>query len=116
MLLCLVAGTLGAAGLSGRWTGSVKMTLDGTEMEMPHEIVLEHNGDAISGKAGPGEGQLWPIANAKLAGSDLTFDVKVPDGPAFAYKLAVSGAEMAGEYKMTAEGHVSIAKIAVKKR
>jgi hypothetical protein len=105
------------ADLSGRWSGSVKMSIDGSEMDMPHEIVLKQQGESISGTAGPGADQQWPISKARMAGSELTFEVQAPEsGPLFEYKLTVDGAQMTGDYKMTMEGQVSTAKIVIKKQ
>lgn len=83
---------------------------------MPHELVLKQQGDAVSGTAGPGAEQQWPIGKGRLQGTELTLEVKVPDGPLFEYKLTVSAGEISGDYKMTLEGQTSLAKLSVKKQ
>lgn len=117
MLCCLGAGLLLGADVSGRWSGTLKMNVDGAEMEMPHEVILKQQGEAITGTAGPGADQQWAITKARLSGNELSFEVKAPDGgPLFEYQLTISGAEMSGDYKMTLEGQVTTAKLTLKKR
>lgn len=42
--------------------------------------MLKHDGDAITGKAGPTEDEAQPVSNAKFDGKKLTLEVTAPNG------------------------------------
>ena len=114
--MLLLAGSVLAAGVSGRWSGTATHSVDGNEMELPQELLLNQEGEVVSGTAGPGPEQQSPVSKSRLQGNVLTFEVRTADGAVFEYRLNIVGDEMTGEYKMTVDGQASTAKVALKKK
>ncbi len=86
LLMTVLAASLAAADLTGRWTGTVEFK--GADGEAGGACLeLKQQGDEITGKAGPNEEDLHPISNAKFDGKRLTFQVTGPQGQVF--KLAL---------------------------
>ncbi len=87
LLLTVLAASLAAADLTGKWSGTVDLKgPDGSESGGAW-LELKQQGDEITGKAGPSEEELHPISDAKFDGKRLTFQVTGPQGQVF--KLAL---------------------------
>ncbi|HWR50539.1 MAG TPA: hypothetical protein VN428_05505, partial [Bryobacteraceae bacterium] len=79
--ILFLTGALFGADLTGRWTGMVEYkTPDGEPRSGGAFVMLKHDGDAITGKAGPTEDEAQPISNAKFDGQKLILAVTAPNG------------------------------------
>ncbi|GAB4230333.1 MAG: hypothetical protein Kow00109_02050 [Acidobacteriota bacterium] len=85
-VLLLVAATAWAAGVAGKWEGSIQ-TPNG---DMKLTFVFEVNGETLSGKIQSDMGEQ-PISNGKVAGDEFSFDVNLPDGSVITHKGKVNG-------------------------
>jgi hypothetical protein len=80
-LLLLLAGTVAlmAADISGKWTGTVKG--DPEAQGQIAELNLKQTGAEITGTAGAGGGESWPIQNGKFEDDRVTFDITAEEIP-----------------------------------
>jgi hypothetical protein len=81
LLPLLLAGAvvLMAADISGKWTGAVKG--DPEAQGQIAELNLKQNGAEITGTAGSGGGESWPIQNGKFEDDRVTFDITAEEIP-----------------------------------
>ncbi len=95
LLVALVAFTAAAADVTGKWTGTY--TFDSGDSGAA-VVVLKQSGTTITGTAGPGEEQQWPLQNGKIAGNKISCEVKNPDdGVVYKIELTLAGDSMKGE-------------------
>jgi len=117
-ILCLVvllaSAMLAAENLSGKWSGSFNITMDGETREDSAYMVLKHNDTEITGTAGPSSDQQWPIENGKIEGDKVTFDVKT-DGPVIKFELTLVEGRLKGEANAEFEGKSLKAAVDVKR-
>lgn len=80
-LLLLLAGAVAlmAADISGKWTGTVKGDPDAQGQIA--ELNLKQSGAEITGTAGAGGGESWPIQNGKYEDDRVTFDITAEEIP-----------------------------------
>ncbi|HXS97048.1 MAG TPA: TIGR03435 family protein [Candidatus Limnocylindrales bacterium] len=78
-VLLLAALSLHASDLTGKWSGA------------PFYLILKQDGNTVTGTAGPSQKEMYPIQDALLDGSHLTFKVA-----RFAFDLHVNGDEIRG--------------------
>ena len=79
LLLLASAVALMAADISGKWTGAVKGDPDAQGQIA--ELNLKQSGAEITGTAGAGGGESWPIQNGKFEDARVTFDIPAEDIP-----------------------------------
>jgi opacity protein-like surface antigen len=99
LLAILVAFTALAADATGKWSGTYSFE---TGTEGAAVVNLKQSGTTITGTAGPGEDQQWPIQNGKIAGNKLTAELKSPDdGTVYKLELVMDGDNMKGGLSAT---------------
>jgi hypothetical protein len=104
-LLCSLlfsALALGAAELTGNWSGSFDITNSGGETEADAVyMTLKQNGGEVTGTAGPKSEKQWTIQKGKLDGQKLTFEVAMEDGGLLVFDLTFDGSNIEGDVKGT---------------
>ncbi len=102
LAVCVIAA---AQDLSGVWTGVFNITVDGeTRPDVVH-MVLKQSGTSITGTVGPNTENQWPIANGKVDGAKVTFQVQ-PEGEMalVTFSLTLAEGHLKGEANAQAEG------------
>jgi hypothetical protein len=119
VLLCavvlLVSPMLHAAvsqDLTGTWTGSFVMTMNGQENPDTAHMVLKQEKGVLTGTAGPNVDQQWTILNGKVDGAKVTFDVQ-SDGPLITFTLTLADGRLKGDARGEMDGQVMTAKVDV---
>ena len=123
LLLLLAPAVFAAEDLTGKWGGTLKVSMDGNPpRDTPAVLVLKQTGATLTGTAGPGEGEgeQMPLANGKVEtvkkdGKDVTtvtFSVK--DGhndnaPAISFALTVVDGHLKGKAEAAMDGHTLVA-------
>ncbi|HEY3743563.1 MAG TPA: hypothetical protein VGL53_27145, partial [Bryobacteraceae bacterium] len=87
LMLCvgavLLTGTVSAADLSGKWSGTATAkTPDGETNDGTAWVVLTQSGNALTGTAGPSADKQSPITDGKVDGDTVVFKVQVEDNVA----------------------------------
>jgi hypothetical protein len=104
----------GAPNVSGTWTGEWEIDPDG-KRESPHHMVLAQEGKKVTGTAGPQPAQQLAIANGRLTGDKLTFELGVPLGPKLVFDFTVAGNTMWGTAVLSIDGTERKLKLAAKR-
>jgi len=103
--LLFSALALGAAELTGKWSGSFDITnSDGETKADTAYMSLKESGGAVTGTAGPNTEKQWTIQNGKLDGQKLTFEVRMEDGGLLVFNLTFDGSSIQGDVKGTGSG------------
>ncbi len=89
----VLAAALLAADATGSWSGNVTI---GGETRSAY-AVLKQSGANLTGTAGPGEGEQWPIQNGKIEGNKVSFAVSDPNGAVYKVSVTLDGNKAAGE-------------------
>ena len=96
-LLPVLASTVLAADVSGKWSGNIELQGD---ISATADIAAEFSqtSDAVTGKIGRENDESEPIRNGKLLdGKHLLFEVKYPDADgSFKFELALNGDRLEG--------------------
>jgi hypothetical protein len=108
------AARAGAPNVAGTWTGEWEVDPDGKE-RAGHYMVLRQDGADITGTVGPSPEQQGQVANGKLAGDKLTFELSLPYGPKFAFAFTVAGETMWGTATLTMNGATRTFKLSAKR-
>lgn len=107
-LLCSLlfsALALGAAELTGKWSGSFDITnSDGESKADTAYMSLSQSGGEVTGTAGPNAEKQWAIQKGKLDGQKLTFEVRTEDGGLLVFDLTFDGSSIQGDVKGTGSG------------
>ena len=113
LLIALFATTALAADATGKWSGTFA-----PEGQDPSGAfcVLKQSGTALTGTAGPDEGQQWPITNGKIAGNKITGDVNAPEGLVYKMNLVLEGDQIKGEVTVTRDGQAMKGKLELTRR
>ncbi len=106
LLALLVAATLSAADLSGRWTGT--FTPEGGN-QGPALVVLQHDGDSVTGSAGPDDNDRHEISNGKVVGDKVTF--QITNGSLMKFELTLKGDELSGQATRERQGQRQTAQL-----
>lgn len=108
LLIALFAMTAMAADVTGKWKGNFA-----PEGQDPSGAfaVLKQSGTTLTGTAGPGEDQQWPLANGKVVGNKVTGEVTSPDGIVFKLDLMLEGDHLKGDVNGMRDGQPMKAKI-----
>ena len=107
--------SMGAADVTGKWTGALKPDGEG---DQPLYLVLKQDGGKLSGTGGPTADQQFPFENGKVDGDHVTFEVPVPAGGgngSFRFDLQLKGEEMSGAVEANMGGEKRNAKVSVKR-
>jgi len=105
ILLALTAPAFAAADVSGKWSGSMDMkSPDGNANSTPVYAELKQDGTAITGTAGATGHEALPLEKGTIAGDQITFEVRIPDGGAYSVRLTIAGSQMKGEVTFTGPG------------
>lgn len=90
----LLAFVVPIGSVSGKWHGSFRV--DGGDHDVPQLFVLTENGGLLTGTGGPDAAERYPIANGKVKGDLVTFELTTGDWKFF-YSLRHSGQIMSGK-------------------
>ena len=115
LLLALAMAAMGLAGadLAGKWTGTIKLVNDQGEPETKTAyLVLQQDGDKVTGTAGPDAGEQYAIQAGKVDNGHFTF--QIPEH-SMKFDLVPSADEMTGEITREEDGKIEKAKISVKR-
>jgi hypothetical protein len=96
LLPLLGAFALGAANLSGKWTGSVNVVEDGQSKSVPVVLFLKHDGTKLGGTAGEDASDQHTITKATLDGDKVSLEIDGGD-VTFYLELKVDGDQMTGD-------------------
>jgi len=96
-LLLLAALSLTAAGIAGKWTGTVEIPAGTFQVT----LTLEQTGDQVSGSVAT-EGDSYPIQKGKLSGNKLAFEV--PADQLYVVECAFEKDRLTGEVKPAGGG------------
>ena len=104
----------GVPKVGGTWTGEWEVDPDG-KRGAGHYMVLKQDGGTVTGTVGPRPEQQGQVANGKLSGDKLTFDLAVPYGPKIAFAFTVAGDTMWGAATLTMNGADRTFKLSAKR-
>ena len=110
LVIALAAASL-AADVTGNWQGTI--TPDGRDPG-PALLVLKQDGEAVTGTAGPDEGERHPIRSGKVLNDTVTFEVETPGG-VMMFALKQNGEDLTGEITRERDGQKQTAKLAVRR-
>jgi len=102
-----------AGSVTGTWSG--KWDLPAAAGDQPHYMVLQQQGDTVSGTAGPSADQQFDIRDGKAAGDKLTFEVALPDGQVMRFEFKVEGETLTGQAQIEAGGRSMTVKLSAKR-
>jgi hypothetical protein len=89
--------------VTGSWSGKTKTSVNGKVEEDTIYLSLKQTANLVTGTAGPSFEQQAPIANGKIEGNHITFELPVPGG-AFKFDLNIEGDRLQGDVVATAQG------------
>ena len=115
VVLLLTPALFAAEDLSGKWTGSFVISINGGESRDDVAfMVLKHAGTTRTGTAGPNEGEQWPIAKGTITvtkagdkeSTKASFDVQPEGGagPALHFDLELIEGRLKGKAKAEQDG------------
>jgi hypothetical protein len=99
LLCCLLVSalTLGAAELTGKWSGSFDVTNSQGDTKADTAFMdLKETAGVVTGTAGPNADKQWPLRRGKLNGQKLTFEVATDDGGILVFDLTFDGDAIQG--------------------
>jgi hypothetical protein len=101
-----------AADATGKWSGTFT-----TEEGNPGTgvVVIKQTGTEITGTAGPSMDEQLPIANGKIEGDKVTFEVSHPSGMTLKMSLVLDGDSLKGDVTANREGQSMKAKLDLKR-
>jgi len=115
-LLCLlVAATLAVAAddVTGKWTGTLKVTdPNGEANDSTAVLMLKQSDTAITGTVGPNEEQQFAIAKGKIEGDKITLEAD-HDGHPLTFTLVLAAGRITGDVQMSRDGQTMKGKIDV---
>jgi hypothetical protein len=94
--LFLGAFGLGAADLSGKWSGSIEVVEDGQSRTVSVLLILKQDGTKLNGTAGGDENDQHAITKATVDGDKVRLEIDGGD-VTFYLDLKVDGDQMTGE-------------------
>ncbi len=110
MLLVLA---LSGSDVAGWWSGSFDVFAGGKTGKQLVYMNLLRRGSEITGTAGPHEDAQWPVANGKIAGDRITFEVRPPEGSAVRFYLRFVDDVLQGEARARRDGRLYRARVKV---
>ena len=104
------------ADVTGKWSGSFTITMEGQTRPDVAVMVLTQKGMKIEGTVGPNAERQFPIKTGSIDGNKITLDVTPPDGPtSVKFDLVVDGDRITGDAKAEGDGRTMTAKVDVKR-
>lgn len=93
----LAAALLGAADVTGQWSGTMTITTpSGEQRQRPILLVLKQDGAKITGTGGPTAEERHDILEGKIDGDKLSLTVEAGDAP-IKLELTLAGDELSGD-------------------
>ena len=115
-LLFVLSTPLLAADVTGRWTGTFTvMGRDGEGEPGPALLLLKQEGTALTGTAGPNEGDQSSIQQGKVEGGVITFTIERHEGQVMKFTLKHVGDEISGDVRGERNGEMMRAKLSAKR-
>jgi hypothetical protein len=111
LLLLVNTFTLSAADLTGTWKGT--LTPENRDPG-PALVILKHTGETVTGTAGPDESERHDIANGKVMGDRITFEVPREQGT-MRFVLTLEGDSLNGQVTRDRDGQQQTAKLNLKR-
>ena len=100
------------ADVTGKWSGSFVVTVDGETRDQTAVLNLKQDGGKITGTAGPSEEEQMKIRDGSIEGDTIQIEVEGhEDHPPIFLSLTVDGDRMTGEAKSQREDHTMTAKL-----
>ena len=119
LLLCLPLA-LGAADVSGKWTGSIEIADNAgvSTVNTPVRAEFEQKANLVSGKIGRREDERAEvIRNGKVDGVKISFEVSSPETmSAMKFNLTLDGDQLQGEMKGTVDSGEIVGKVRLKRQ
>jgi hypothetical protein len=103
LAIILAVSLFAAEDLSGKWSGSFKITMDGESNDEFIYMDIKQKGAEITGTAGPSLEQQWPILKGKIEGNKITFEVQ-SDAPLIKFDLTLADGHLKGNANAEFEG------------
>ena len=99
--------------VSGKWTGT--MTRTGTEgsESSPALLILKQSGGAITGSAGPNDGEQFPLKKGTITGNKVSIEIEPRENQSIKLELVLDGEKMTGEITMSRDGESRTGKLDV---
>src|SRR5688572_4093868 len=110
-VLLVNAFVLSAADVTGTWKGT--LTPENRDAG-PALVILKQTGDTVTGTAGPDESERNEIANAKVTGNRITFEVPREEG-IMRFVLMLEGDTLTGQATRERDGQQQTAKLNLKR-
>lgn len=115
LLLLLACPLIAAEDLTGKWSGSFIISMDGQTKDDVAFMVLKQNGSELTGTAGPNPDQQWAIQKGKIEGNKITFEVQT-DEPLIKFNLTLADGHLKGEANAEHEGRSLKATVDVQRK
>ena len=93
VLLMLVATSVWAADVTGKWTGSMVLNAGRTD---PANVHLKQNGNEVTGTMGPSDEKQFPLSSARIDGDMVTIEAK-PGPSVLRLTMKLEGTKLSGE-------------------
>lgn len=103
--------TLSAADVTGTWKGT--FTPENRDAG-PALVILKQTGDTVTGTAGPDESERNEIANGKVTGNTITFEIPREEGN-MKFVLTLEGNSLTGQATRERDGQQQTAKLNLKR-
>ena len=112
-VVVLLASTLMMSGadVTGTWKGT--FTPEDRDAG-PALVILKHTGDTVTGTAGPDESERNEIANGKVMGNIITFEILREQG-SMRFVLTLEGDTLTGQSTRERDGQQQTAKLNLKR-
>lgn len=115
-LMLMIAPSLFAAeDMTGTWSGSFNITMNGETREDSAYVVLKQNGSELTGTAGPNSGQQWQILKGKVEGNKVTFEVQT-DQPLIKFELTLIEGRLKGQANAELQGTALSAEVDLQRK
>jgi hypothetical protein len=113
LTLLLSALTLGAADVTGTWTGTLKAVRDdGSENTDSAHLVLKQEGSTVTGQAGGSPDDQHEITGGKVEGEEFTFKIVRGDREMrIALQVSADGKTMKGQIQRERNGVTQTAQL-----
>jgi|SRR5689334_10428199 hypothetical protein len=111
----LMAAPKSAEDLTGKWSGSFTITMDGETKDAEAYMVLKQTGMELTGTAGPDASQQWPIEKGKVEGNKAMFEINA-DGPLLKFELTLADGHLKGDAKAEHDGHTMKAAVDLQRK
>jgi hypothetical protein len=115
LVLLLATVLLAANDLTGKWSGSFNITMDGETRDDVIYLILKQTGAELTGTAGPNAERQWPIQKGKVEGNKVMFEVQT-EQPLIKFELTLADGQLKGEAKAEHEGRSMKAIVAAQRK